>query len=177
MSAQDAIRAFDRFHRAAERQAGEAADDGGTVEKIHDRAGNGAARANAPAGRPIVSLNGSAFRGTPVGDLSEPDISGSALKGSAVSGSPINGSAVTGSPVNGSPINGSPINGSSVNGSHSNGASGGSVRAEPERTSGSGLGLSIVQAIANAHGGRATLESLPGQGTKVRVWLPVRIVP
>jgi signal transduction histidine kinase len=37
--------------------------------------------------------------------------------------------------------------------------------------------LSIVQAIANAHGGRATLESRPGQGTKVRVWLPVRIVP
>jgi signal transduction histidine kinase len=37
--------------------------------------------------------------------------------------------------------------------------------------------LSIVQAIANAHGGRATLESLPGHGTKVRVWLPVRIVP
>jgi signal transduction histidine kinase len=45
------------------------------------------------------------------------------------------------------------------------------------RHSGSGLGLSIVQAIANAHGGRATLESWPGRGTKVRVWLPVRIVP
>jgi signal transduction histidine kinase len=43
-----------------------------------------------------------------------------------------------------------------------------------ERTSGSGLGLSIVQAIAHAHGGRATLESWPGHGTKVRVWLPVR---
>ena len=47
----------------------------------------------------------------------------------------------------------------------------------PERSGGSGLGLSIVQAIANAHGGRATLESRPGRGTKVRVWLPVRIVP
>jgi two-component system, OmpR family, sensor kinase len=46
-----------------------------------------------------------------------------------------------------------------------------------ERSSGSGLGLSIVQAIANAHGGRATLESKRGRGTKVRVWLPVRIVP
>jgi signal transduction histidine kinase len=53
--------------------------------------------------------------------------------------------------------------------------SGGQSRAE--RSSGSGLGLSIVQAIANAHGGRATLESWPGQGTRVRVWLPVRIVP
>jgi signal transduction histidine kinase len=48
--------------------------------------------------------------------------------------------------------------------------------AKTERSSGSGLGLSIVQAIANAHGGHATLESWPGQGTRVRVWLPVRIV-
>ncbi len=46
-----------------------------------------------------------------------------------------------------------------------------------DRTSGSGLGLSIVQAIAMAHGGRATLESAPGQGTVVQVWLPVRTVP
>jgi signal transduction histidine kinase len=41
--------------------------------------------------------------------------------------------------------------------------------------SGSGLGLAIVQAIATAHGGRATLESIPGRGTRVRVWLPARI--
>ena len=167
MSAQDAIRAFDRFHRAAERPASEAADDGDAVEKVHDRAGNGAARASAPAGRPIVRLNGSAFRGTPVTDMSGPDIGESALNGSAV-----NGSAATGSLTNGSLTNGS-----AAKGSHINGSSDGSVRAEPERTSGSGLGLSIVQAIANAHGGRATLESLPSQGTKVRVWLPVRIVP
>jgi two-component system OmpR family sensor kinase len=37
---------------------------------------------------------------------------------------------------------------------------------------GSGLGLSIVQAIAHAHGGQATLEARPGQGTRVRIWLP-----
>ncbi|GGL16707.1 hypothetical protein Sme01_71360 [Sphaerisporangium melleum] len=37
---------------------------------------------------------------------------------------------------------------------------------------GSGLGLAIVQAIAIAHGGQATLRSLPGQGTLVRVELP-----
>jgi signal transduction histidine kinase len=41
-------------------------------------------------------------------------------------------------------------------------------------TGGSGLGLSIVQAIARAHGGQATLESWPGQGTRVRIWLPAR---
>ncbi len=46
-----------------------------------------------------------------------------------------------------------------------------------ERTSGSGLGLSIVQAIATAHGGRATLDSVEGRGTSVRIWLPVRTVP
>ncbi len=93
MSKEDAIRAFDRFHRAADRPVQDCAN-GSTGE-----------------------LNGSAK-----------------LNGSGK----LNGSA---------------------------------------RHSGSGLGLSIVQAIANAHGGRATLESWPGRGTKVRVWLPVRIVP
>jgi two-component system, OmpR family, sensor kinase len=37
---------------------------------------------------------------------------------------------------------------------------------------GSGLGLSIVQAIAVAHNGHADLTSAPGQGTRVRIWLP-----
>jgi signal transduction histidine kinase len=37
---------------------------------------------------------------------------------------------------------------------------------------GSGLGLSIVQAIAAAHNGHAELTSTPGQGTLVRIWLP-----
>ena len=41
--------------------------------------------------------------------------------------------------------------------------------------SGSGLGLSIVQAIARAHGGDAAIESAPGRGTLVRVWLPTRL--
>jgi signal transduction histidine kinase len=40
---------------------------------------------------------------------------------------------------------------------------------------GSGLGLSIVQAIARAHGGDAAIESAPGRGTRVRVWLPTRL--
>jgi two-component system OmpR family sensor kinase len=44
----------------------------------------------------------------------------------------------------------------------------------PGQASGSGLGLSIVQAIARAHGGHATLESWPGRGTRVRIWLPAR---
>ena len=42
----------------------------------------------------------------------------------------------------------------------------------PDGSGGAGLGLSIVQAIAQAHGGQAILESAPGRGTIVRVWLP-----
>ena len=37
---------------------------------------------------------------------------------------------------------------------------------------GSGLGLSIVQAIAAAHGGHAMLKSAQGNGTSVQVWIP-----
>ncbi|MGO9191014.1 MAG: sensor histidine kinase [Streptosporangiaceae bacterium] len=37
---------------------------------------------------------------------------------------------------------------------------------------GSGLGLSIVQAIAAAHGGHAMLKSAPRVGTSVQVWIP-----
>jgi two-component system OmpR family sensor kinase len=48
-------------------------------------------------------------------------------------------------------------------------AGGNGVAAE---SGGSGLGLSIVAAIAQAHGGQATLESSSGHGTRVRVWLP-----
>jgi signal transduction histidine kinase len=40
---------------------------------------------------------------------------------------------------------------------------------------GSGLGLAIVAAIAQAHGGQATLESAPGHGTRARVWLPATV--
>jgi signal transduction histidine kinase len=118
MPAEDAARAFDRFHRAAERQAGgdpgaRQPDDEARRVTVPAGAPGDAARPGAPAGRPASSGGG------------------------RPGGSP----------------------------------------GRTERTSGSGLGLSIVQAIANAHGGRASLESWPGQGTKVRVWLPVRIVP
>jgi two-component system OmpR family sensor kinase len=37
---------------------------------------------------------------------------------------------------------------------------------------GSGLGLSIVAAIAAAHGGYARLRSAPGAGTTVHLWIP-----
>jgi signal transduction histidine kinase len=38
---------------------------------------------------------------------------------------------------------------------------------------GAGLGLAIVQSIAQAHGGRAVAENRPGGGAAVRLQLPV----
>ena len=48
-------------------------------------------------------------------------------------------------------------------------------RADPSRSrssGGAGLGLSIVAAIVEAHGGRATVDSGPGEGATFRVELP-----
>ncbi len=52
-------------------------------------------------------------------------------------------------------------------------------RADPSRSrdrGGSGLGLAIVAAIAEAHGGRASVESRPGSGARFVVSLPA-VVP
>jgi signal transduction histidine kinase len=40
------------------------------------------------------------------------------------------------------------------------------------RTDGAGLGLSIVRAVADAHGGRVTLESRPGAGARFTIVVP-----
>jgi hypothetical protein len=48
-------------------------------------------------------------------------------------------------------------------------------RSDPSRTrssGGAGLGLSIVAAIADAHGGKAEVQSAAGQGSTFRVRLP-----
>jgi two-component system OmpR family sensor kinase len=54
-------------------------------------------------------------------------------------------------------------------------------RADPSRSrntgGGSGLGLSIVAAIVEGHGGRAELETAPGCGATFRVLLPAMPVP
>jgi two-component system OmpR family sensor kinase len=48
-----------------------------------------------------------------------------------------------------------------------------SDQARTHARGGAGLGLSIVAAIAQAHGGQATVTSQPGQGATFRVELPV----
>jgi signal transduction histidine kinase len=40
------------------------------------------------------------------------------------------------------------------------------------RGGGSGLGLTIVTKLVDAHGGRFAIDSAPGYGTTVRIWLP-----
>ena len=37
---------------------------------------------------------------------------------------------------------------------------------------GLGIGLSLVRAITEAHGGRATVESVVGSGARFVIWLP-----
>jgi two-component system OmpR family sensor kinase len=117
MSREDAARAFDRFHRGADRIAG--------LEEHQPQRGNVADWATVPY--PIAVASGR--EGTVPSATSAGVSSGDLADGAA-----------------------------------------------PDRTSGSGLGLSIVEAIAAAHGGSATLESADGMGTRVRVWLPVRVV-
>jgi signal transduction histidine kinase len=39
--------------------------------------------------------------------------------------------------------------------------------------SGSGLGLPIVRQLVEAHGGRVEVHSVPGEGTLMRVVLPI----
>jgi two-component system OmpR family sensor kinase len=53
-------------------------------------------------------------------------------------------------------------------------------RADQSRTrvsGGAGLGLSIVAAIVDAHGGSVTLDAPPGQGTSVTIRLPRNLPP
>ncbi len=42
---------------------------------------------------------------------------------------------------------------------------------------GTGLGMSIVQEIVELHGGRLDIDSRPGTGTRVSLWLPMADVP
>jgi two-component system sensor histidine kinase FlrB len=45
------------------------------------------------------------------------------------------------------------------------------------KADGTGLGLPIARQIAVAHGGSLTIESVPGDGTRVEVRLPLAASP
>ncbi len=46
------------------------------------------------------------------------------------------------------------------------------VRCAEKQPTGSGLGLSIAQWVARAHGGEIHIQSQKGQGTTIEIWLP-----
>jgi signal transduction histidine kinase len=48
---------------------------------------------------------------------------------------------------------------------------------DARQADGAGLGLSIVRAIAEAHGGRVELDSQPGMGATFTIVLPVEATP
>jgi signal transduction histidine kinase len=46
-------------------------------------------------------------------------------------------------------------------------------RSETQGRRGSGVGLALVRHVAEAHGGRVTVESRPGHGSRFTLWLPL----
>jgi signal transduction histidine kinase len=156
MSAEDAARAFDRFHRAAERRRADLALD------ARDSA-DGAAD---PAGPLVLADNGHGGPGEATG-----------LSGGGPSGGGPSGGGPSGGGPSGTDEPGTVRPGDRPDGAARRPRSRDLGSKERATGGGSGLGLSIVQAIAAAHGGQATLESWPAHGTRVRIWLPDREPP
>jgi signal transduction histidine kinase len=53
-------------------------------------------------------------------------------------------------------------------------------RSDPSRSrmgGGAGLGLAIVEHVAESHGGRVAVDSIPGEGSTFTIWLPLASEP
>jgi signal transduction histidine kinase len=46
-------------------------------------------------------------------------------------------------------------------------------RSRSRHSGGAGLGLSIVKRVAEAHGGYATVATIPGRGSTFAIWIPL----
>ena len=103
MSTQDAIRAFDRFHRAADRPGAfdTPAADFDAAQENHDHAGNGHDR----AGAPVASAAPRWLKG--------------GVRGAAARPGAVNGASANGASANGASVNGAGVNGASANGARS----------------------------------------------------------
>ena len=52
----------------------------------------------------------------------------------------------------------------------------GSTGSSAKGVGGTGLGLALVRAVADAHGGSATVRSTPGEGSEIEISLPAQII-
>jgi signal transduction histidine kinase len=164
MAASEAARAFDRFHRGAEQRGGEPVPGqavGYGLSSADAASPHSAATPHSTASpRSAASPHSTASPRSAATPHSTASPRSAASPHSTASPRSAASPHSTASPRSAASPH-STANPHSMNGNRDSAESGGS-----------GLGLAIVAAIAQAHGGQATLESAHGHGTRVRIWLP-----
>jgi two-component system OmpR family sensor kinase len=184
MSSEDAARAFDRFHRASERPGTDPGEDARRSDSADQLQVGPASHGYRNGAGPASHETSHGYRNSasPASHETSHGYRNSASPASHETRQRHSNGIEPASHGTGTGYsNGIGLAGHDTGRGH--GTSGspadGRDRGSKERAAGggSGLGLSIVQAIAAAHGGQATLESWPGRGTRVRIWLPDRTSP